>query len=116
MKTLFTFILFALCVTAQAQVNQSQPIDFKFDHDGIFAARLYRDGAQIKQFAISELTVTTNATGAFYTFKVTLSAGLPRGTQTITARVVDPDGIESDDSNALVLKVKPKAPWGFSLW
>jgi hypothetical protein len=79
------------------------------------ACCIYVDGSQLKHFTISEMTITTNAVGPIYTIKVVV-ASLPRGQRTVTARVVDTDGTESDDSNALAIKVKPKAPWSFSVF
>ena len=114
-KTLLALFAFTFSLNAQTiSISEGKPVSFKYDYDGVLPSRIYVDGAQAKHFSVSELTVTTNAVGAIYTIKVTLAAGLPRGQRTVTARVVDTDGTESDDSNALAVKVKPKAPFGLS--
>lgn len=112
-------------VSGRAQgltIGEGKPVAFKYDYDGILVSRIYEHSSGtpvlLKTFSISELTVTTNQItgGVSYTFKITLTAGLARGTRTVTARVLDLDGTESDDSNALAIKVKPKAPWNWSLF
>lgn len=115
MKALLTLLF--LCLPAFAQtVSEGKPVSFKYDYDGVLPSRIYIDGTfQLKHFTVSELTITTNATGPIYTIKLTV-ASLPRGQRNITARVVDTDGTESEDSNVVALKVRPKAPWGFSLF
>lgn len=111
----------AVCLPALGQataVSEGKPVAFKYDYDtpGMMV-RLYDGGAPLKLFMISEVTpVSTNAAGVSYTFKVTLTAGLARGMRTVTARIVEADGTESEDSNAIAVKVKAKAPWNFSLW
>jgi hypothetical protein len=108
-----------LSSNTNAQIAEGKSVSFKYEHDAILISRLYEGGVQLKQFAISEIAVTTNNISGVvsYTMKITLTQGLARGTRSVYATVVDTDGVtESDPSNILTLKVKPKAPWGFGLF
>jgi hypothetical protein len=113
------FILAVSALTTQAQVSEGKPVSFKYTHDSILTSRLYDGGVQLKQFVVSDLTITTNVISGVtnYTMKITLPQGLPRGLRLLHATVVDTDGVtESDPSNYVEVRVKPKAPWGFGLF
>jgi hypothetical protein len=105
MKTLLTLLF--LCIPTFGQ----QAVSFKFEHEDQLVSRLYLNGGAtlLKEFTLSQVAISTNTLTGTPVYTYTVTATIPRGQQTISARVVA-DGVESDDSNFVVVKIKPKAP------
>ena len=111
----------AFIFTANAQtftIGEGKPLGIKYDYDGLLPARVYVDAVPVKTFTVSDLTVSTNSVtgGLFYSIRITLTNGLPRGNRAVTISLIDGDGTEGEQTSPAFAKVKPKAPWNFGLF
>jgi hypothetical protein len=119
MKTLlYAFLAFA-AITVEAQsantvgdAIEGQPINLGYEHTVNYPTRIYNNGAQVKEFTISEIT-TTGTTNGVVSFKITLT-GLFKGVYSFTAKSVatlpDLSVVLSDPSNICTITVRPAAP------
>lgn len=120
MKKIFLSIVavIALCSQVDAQsattfgdALDSVPFQLTYDFPAASPTRFYRDGVQLKDFTISEITVSTN--GAVVSCKVTIP-GQPKGIFNFTCTILHTSGsgvvVESLPSNICTITVRPNAP------
>lgn len=116
-KLLLSFVLLiSLVVPAFGQgttgtIDDGVPFYIEFDHTAKYATKLLKNGVVIKTYTLAEvLDVRANSTGLPFTYKI-LVVGQPKIKPLVfTAVSVDTDGVESDISPPLDLRVKPRAP------
>lgn len=101
----------AQSATTFGDALDSVPFQLIYDYPTANTTRFYRDGVLLKDFTISELTVSTN--GTVISYRVTIP-GQPKGVFnfTCTTLFTATGGIvlESLPSNICTMTVRPNAP------
>jgi hypothetical protein len=125
MRTLLFLILFSTRAWAQTvyDIQADQPWKLLFDHTANYQQQIWLNGVRLTNFTVSQITVVTN-NGTNFTFSVNMPP-LDRGgvyvvTATSQIQGTNTDGtpilIESDQSQPLRLRAKPRAPWWLRLF
>ena len=122
MKHLFLSII-AVFFISQSEAQSAQtfgdaisgvPFTLSYDHSSNYSTRLYKDGVQLKDFSISEISIiSTNTTTLLVTYKITVPAQtIGVYNFTVTSISVGSTGaiIESAPSNVCTMSVKPGSP------